>query len=159
MSGIAPDGAATAGPTLADLAACFEGAVPAVLATASGRGVPNVTYLSRVHAVDADGGDLVVGGSFPTISGVAVNHIARGGPGNWQPLGTGVESTGAVFAVARTGNGDVVAGGTFATAGGIAAANIARWNGNAWTPLGAGLNGTVQAIRVLANARSSFCIR
>ena len=105
----------------------------------------------RVHAIDASGSDLVVGGSFPTISGVAVNHIARGGPGNWQPLGTGVESTGAVFAVARTGNGDVVAGGTFATAGGIAAANIARWNGNAWTPLGAGLNGTVQAIRVLAN--------
>jgi hypothetical protein len=105
----------------------------------------------RVLAIDADGSDLVVGGSFPTISGVAVNHIARGGPGNWQPLGTGVEASGAVSAVARTGNGDVVAGGTFAAAGGVAAANIARWNGTAWSPLGAGLNGTVNAIRVLAN--------
>lgn len=54
MSGFAAEEASTAGPTLADLAACFEGAVPAVLATASGRGVPNVTYLSRVHAVDAE---------------------------------------------------------------------------------------------------------
>lgn len=31
---------------------CFEGAVPAVIATAAGDGAPNVTYLSRVHRVD-----------------------------------------------------------------------------------------------------------
>ena len=37
---------------LVSLQVCFEGAIPAVLATTSGAGEPNVTYLSRVRYVD-----------------------------------------------------------------------------------------------------------
>ena len=37
---------------LSRLARCFEGAIPAVIATASADGTPNITYLSRVHRVD-----------------------------------------------------------------------------------------------------------
>jgi predicted pyridoxine 5'-phosphate oxidase superfamily flavin-nucleotide-binding protein len=35
-----------------DLKLCFEGAIPAVVATATADGTPNITYLSRVRRVD-----------------------------------------------------------------------------------------------------------
>ena len=38
--------------TLHDIQSCFEGIIPAEIATASADGVPNVTHLSRVHMVD-----------------------------------------------------------------------------------------------------------
>lgn len=38
--------------TLRALGPCFEGAVPAIIATASADGTPNVTHLSKVHLVD-----------------------------------------------------------------------------------------------------------
>src|SRR4029079_2325144 len=37
---------------LGDIRACFEGAIPAVIATAAADGTPNITYLSRVRLVD-----------------------------------------------------------------------------------------------------------
>ena len=38
--------------SLADLKLCFEGVIPAVVATVAADGTPNVTYLSRVRMVD-----------------------------------------------------------------------------------------------------------
>jgi predicted pyridoxine 5'-phosphate oxidase superfamily flavin-nucleotide-binding protein len=44
----------TDGIPLSTISACFEGVIPAVIATASLDGTPNVTHLSRVHLVDDD---------------------------------------------------------------------------------------------------------
>lgn len=38
--------------SIRDLRRCFAGRIPAVIATASASGVPNITYLSAVHPVD-----------------------------------------------------------------------------------------------------------
>jgi GAF domain-containing protein/pyridoxamine 5'-phosphate oxidase-like protein len=37
---------------VADIKRCFQGVVPSIIATADGRGVPNVTYVSQVYFVD-----------------------------------------------------------------------------------------------------------
>jgi adenylate cyclase len=48
-------GTPSSGPLrLHQLGRCFEGAVPAIVATASAAGVPNITYLSAVRLVDDD---------------------------------------------------------------------------------------------------------
>jgi adenylate cyclase len=39
---------------LRDLRRCFDGRIPAIVATASGSGIPNITHLSLVHQVDAE---------------------------------------------------------------------------------------------------------
>ena len=39
---------------LAQLGACFEGIVPATIATAAADGTPNVTRISKVHLLDDD---------------------------------------------------------------------------------------------------------
>jgi adenylate cyclase len=56
----APDGGPEAGAggpgalTLSDLGGCFSGLVPAVIATVSAKGIPNVTYISRAHPLGDD---------------------------------------------------------------------------------------------------------
>lgn len=37
---------------LSDLARCFQGVVPSMVATCDGRGRPNITYVSQVYFVD-----------------------------------------------------------------------------------------------------------
>jgi predicted pyridoxine 5'-phosphate oxidase superfamily flavin-nucleotide-binding protein len=51
---------------IADLQTCFAGVVPAVLGTRSAAGVPNVTYVSRVHPVDDE--RIAVSNQFLTKS-------------------------------------------------------------------------------------------
>lgn len=100
-------------------------------------------------------GDLVAGGRFTSIGGVACNRIARWNGTNWSPLGLGTNAD--VYALTVLGNGDLIAGGAFTTADGLTVNGIARWNGTAWSALGSGvdplvpLGSSVQAIAVLGN--------
>jgi predicted pyridoxine 5'-phosphate oxidase superfamily flavin-nucleotide-binding protein len=61
---------------LSDIAGCFEGIIPAEIATASAEGEPNVTHLSRVHMLDDD--RVVLSNQFfsKTTRNLAENPVA-----------------------------------------------------------------------------------
>jgi predicted pyridoxine 5'-phosphate oxidase superfamily flavin-nucleotide-binding protein len=61
---------------LSSISACFEGLIPATIATASADGTPNVTHLSRVHMVDDE--HVALSNQFfsKTIQNLAVNPRA-----------------------------------------------------------------------------------
>ena len=92
-------------------------------------------------------GDIVLGGDFLSVAGVAANDIARWDGTQWHALDTG--TNGIVYAAVGLPDGSVVAGGSFTTAGGGAANNIARWDGTQWHALGSGTNGAVFALTLL----------
>jgi predicted pyridoxine 5'-phosphate oxidase superfamily flavin-nucleotide-binding protein len=61
------------GPALADIRACLEGVIPAVLATCDAGGVPNVAYISQVFHVD----DRHVALSFQFFNKTRQNILAN----------------------------------------------------------------------------------
>ncbi len=109
---------------------------------------PGIT--GEVRAVTRSGNDMVLGGTFPTISGVAMNGIARWDGSTFTPLGSGMVGT-SVEALVKLDNGDIVAGGNFVAAGGTAANHVARWNGTAWSAMGNGFDAPVYALCKMPN--------
>tara|TARA_R110002072_G_scaffold273219_1_gene433663 strand:+ start:58625 stop:61171 length:2547 start_codon:yes stop_codon:yes gene_type:complete len=88
--------------------------------------------------------DLVVGGNFSTVAGVAATCVARFDGSAWQPMGSGMSGMFAtVYCFAVAPDGSLVAGGSFTSAGGVPCDNIARWNGTSWSPIGNGLPGAL----------------
>ena len=123
---------------------------------------PNIAYNSMVHAlVVLPNGDLVAGGQFDSIGGVAANNIARWDGSAWHPLGAGIQQIPAgactscypvpVQALAVLQNGDLVAGGAFTIAGTAGAANLARWDGQAWSQYGGGRSTSVTELATHPN--------
>ncbi len=92
-------------------------------------------------------GDLIAGGAFTSIGGVAANGIARWDGVAWHAFGSGV--SGCVSEVAEIANGEIVAVGNFAMAGGVNVNNIARWDGAHWFPIGGGLSDKATCVAVL----------
>lgn len=104
-------------------------------------------------------GDVLVGGSFAAIDGVAVRQVARWNGSNWAAMGPGLGTgpgtglgTGAATELGGTvenlvvlADGSVLAMGSVAAAGVNPIRGIARWDGAAWRAMGDGLLGTVQS--------------
>ena len=61
---------------LADIARCFEGEVPALLATCSPQGEPNLAHMSRVYLVDEQ--HVAISNQFftKTVTNLAGNPLA-----------------------------------------------------------------------------------
>jgi hypothetical protein len=95
--------------------------------------------------VDASG-NLYIGGSFTFVGYVLANNIAKWDGSAWTTLGSGMDSSSEVKALAVSGT-NLYAGGDFTTAGGTPAKYIAKWNGSAWSALGTGI-GDVRALAV-----------
>lgn len=70
-------------------------------------------------------GELVVGGEFTSVGGVACTNIARWTGTTFAPLGAGLQGTVGDLEVAP--NGDLVA---------VVGSSVWRWDGLAWTSLG-----------------------
>ena len=119
--------------------------------SALGTGVNGVVY-----AIDVDGSNVYAGGDFSSPA----NLVARWNGTSWSALGTGIPS-GAVRAIAVSGDGDVYVGGLFSTAGSITSAgNIARWNpasGN-WFALGSPASGVSGGAVVAIGATAGTAI-
>jgi trimeric autotransporter adhesin len=116
-----------------------EGAVRTLVGTEWQSVTSPGTDLVTTRVLDG-GNDVVIAGAF---------GVLRGGPGAWNPLGSGVVGT--VHALARMPNGDIVVGGALTQAGGNPAGGLARWNGSTWSSFAGGVNGTVSALRPLPN--------
>lgn len=101
----------------------------------------------------AQNGDLLVGGDFTTVNGVAVSRLARWSGGSWSSVGGGVSFStlqAYVYALVELDGGELAVAGFFNQAGGVPAASVARWNGAAWSTFGSGANGDVRSL-VLAS--------
>jgi hypothetical protein len=94
---------------------------------------------------------LFVGGTFLSVGGVKVNHIARYDWSQVHTLGNGVD--GAVHALVLQQSGDLVAAGVFTKAllgkgGAVATGGLAVWDGSMWSPLGCAVSGSYFAAAV-----------
>lgn len=107
-----------------------------------------------VHSLTIFNKELIVGGTFVTAGGVAVNNIAGWNGSEWRGLGSGMTSPGinsvGVYSL-RVVGATLVAGGEFSSAGGVPAKCVAVWNGTTWQPLASdATNTTITSVNTLA---------
>jgi hypothetical protein len=85
---------------------------------------------AEVRAVATFRNNIVVGGSFDSINGIAARNVARWDGTRWHSIGEGFSSR--VLSLAFTPNGVLYAGGEFLTSGNQPLEFLASSNGNDW---------------------------
>ncbi len=111
----------------------------------------DITGSSTSSDITASGvmatGELVVGGRFGSVNGLAAFGGARWDGSGWIPMPFGSSGAGAPVVFKVLPNGDLLGGGSSSTVPG----GIARWNGAAWVRFTTGETGPVRAMEVLPN--------
>jgi hypothetical protein len=91
-----------------------------------------------VHELVVDDGELLVGGNFLELGGIAAANVAAYDGVSWRALSMPGEL--GVYALARGADGALYAGGALGDLGdGDAAGGFARWTGTAWEQVGGGV--------------------
>lgn len=96
-----------------------------------------------IHCAIAQGTDLVVGGDFTVVGGIAANRVARFDGAQWTAVGLGLDDRVTVLGNYGT---QLIAAGDFQVAGSVFAQRIAAWDGAAWAPLAGGLGAGATAM-------------
>jgi hypothetical protein len=89
-----------------------------------------------VYELVQDGNELLVGGVFDHVGGIAANSVAAYNGTTWRALSFTVPK--GVYALARGADNQLYAGGAFGDLGN-GAGGIVRWNGTTWTLVDGGL--------------------
>jgi trimeric autotransporter adhesin len=99
-----------------------------------------------IYDIKKVGGDLIMGGQFTSIEGVAAQNLIRFSPANsqWQSLGTSFGNQSFVSALANSADGLFLTG-SFGAINGITVNHIAHWRSSdsVLSALGSGLSGGV----------------
>ena len=106
------------------------------------------TNVTTINATLAGTNDVIIGGRFNGVDGVAATNVCRFDGSAWRPFGDGLP--GSVFALVNTDSG-LIAGGDFASAPNSTLTNIARWDGLQWQNIGGGVPGRVLSLAWAAN--------
>lgn len=104
-----------------------------------------------VGALAVMGGDVVLGGDFHHLGGIATSNLARWDGTNLTAFGTG--ANGPVVALAASGR-SFYAAGDFTHIGGIQATGVAGFDGTNWFPLTGGID--FSPIRLAAQGTNLF---
>ncbi|MCA8953018.1 MAG: hypothetical protein KDE27_26135 [Planctomycetes bacterium] len=120
------------------------------IATTLSAGGSGIDFIEAV--AELPNGDVVAGGHFTTIHGVAAANIASWNGSTWQQLGNGLTLVGpspypvSVYDLLPLPNGNLLAFGNFDRSGATILNGFAVWDGSSWSPPPWGIPGTVRGI-------------